>query len=345
MKSSYISTLSWTMSSMGSITKIQNEITKKNTEIATGRYADIGLQLGVTTSLSVNMRREYSQLQGLIDSNSLTQAVMTRTQTGLTNILDTASSYQQTLLSSQASAETVTQMQMEGQAGLSNLVAALGSTDGTRYVFGGINSGEAPMNDYASGPQAAVEAAFVAKFGFASTDAQAANITASDMQDFLNNDFATLFNDTNWKSTWSNASDQALTKQVSQTESVTASVSANDPAIRKLAMAYTMMGYLGTTNLNTATLQVVMDQSRATLSEGMTGVTNAAAAIGVSQNRTTNATTQLQTTMDVVKTRISSLESVDPAEAKTELDTLTNQLSMSYSTTTKLLSLTIMNYV
>ncbi|GGF47902.1 flagellin [Azorhizobium oxalatiphilum] len=337
---------------MTSIKKLQNEITDKSTEISTGRYADLGLTLGVRTSLSIDLRKEYSQLNGQLDSNVLTQALMTRTQTGLTAVLDSASTYQTTLLSSQASATTVTQMAMEGQASLSNLIAAMNTTDGTRAVFGGINSGENAMKDFEDGAQAALEQSFEDYFGFPMTDTeQMGEISGAQMDAFLKDSatgFASLFTDANWSGTtglWSNASDQVITKQITSTESVTASVSANNTAIRQLAMAYTMMGYLNITSLNDEALQTVMDTARASLSSGMTGVTNAASAIGVSQNRTTNATDNLEKTLDVVSSRITSLESVDPATAKTELDTLTNQLEMSYSVTTKLLSLTIMDYV
>ncbi len=128
MQSSYISTMSWTLSAMKSITSLQTQIEKKNTELATGRYADIGLELGVKTSLSVDLRHEYNQVQGLLDSNSH-GFDHDRSQTGLTNILNNASTYQKTLLSSQASAETVTQMQLEGQQGLASLLSSLNTTD------------------------------------------------------------------------------------------------------------------------------------------------------------------------------------------------------------------------
>ncbi|MGU3496913.1 flagellar hook-associated family protein [Xanthobacteraceae bacterium A53D] len=340
MKSSFISTMSWTTSAMGSVNKLQSDISKKGVELSTGRHADIGLTLGVRTSLSVDLRREHSQLQGMLDSNVLIQATMTRTQTALSAVLTSASSYQETLLASQASKQTSAQMQMEGKAGLDALVAAMNTSDGARYVFGGINSGETPMENFGAGVNAAFQTYLTTVVGKTPE-----TISAAEMQTFLTGLAAQFDDDTYWTDNWSNASGDPMSKQISLTERVDISTSANDPAIRKLAMAYTMMGYLDVTSMNDAALQVVMDTSRAALSEGMTGVTAQAAAIGVSQNRTTKATENLNITMDVVKQRITSLEEVDPAEAKTMLDTLTNQLQMSYATTTKIMSLSIMNYV
>ena len=48
---------------------------------------------------------------------------------------------------------------------------------------------------------------------------------------------------------------------------------------------------------------------------------------------------------DLVDRRINVLEGVDPAEAKTRLDTLTTQLQMSYATTAKVMQLSILNYI
>lgn len=348
MQSSYISTLSWTSSSLNAIPRIQTEIAKANTEVATGRLADVGLTLGVRTSHSVDLRTERNSLQGLVDGNSLIDGMTTRTQTALSAMTTTSNSFLENLLSGQATAGTAPQLETEARAALSSFSAALNSTDGTRYVFGGVNSSETPIKDYDTTAAAAVNAAFAAKFGLSTTDPQndpkVADITADQMQDFLDNEFADIFADPNWGTNFSNASDEAITKQISPTERATVSVSANDQAMRKLTMAFTMVGYLGVQNMNSNALQAVMDTARTAVTEGVTGLTAAAASIGVTQTRVKAATTQMQGTLDVVNSRISTLEGVDTAEAKTRLDALTNQLSMSYSTTSTLMKLSILNY-
>ncbi len=45
---------------------------------------------------------------------------------------------------------------------------------------------------------------------------------------------------------------------------------------------------------------------------------------------------------DNTETKLSTLESVDPAETKAKIDTLTTQIEMSYSMTSQLLNLSIM---
>lgn len=348
MQSSYISTLSWTTSSLNAIPRIQGEIAKANTELATGRMADTGLTLGVRTSHSVDLRTEKNSLQGLVEGNALIDAMTIRSQTALSAMTTTSNDFLKNLLSGQATAGTAPQLETEARAALSSFTSALNSTDGTRYVFGGVNSSVLPVKDYSVSASAVVNAAYAAKFGLNPADPQGdpkvKDITAAQMQDFLDHEFADIFEDPSWGTNFSNASDEAITKQISPTERATVSVSANEQAMRKLSMAFTMVGYLGVQNMNSNALQAVMDTARTAVTEGVTGLTAAAAAIGVTQTRVKAATTQMQGTLDVVTSRISTLEGVDTAEAKTRLDALTNQLNMSYSTTSTLMKLSILNY-
>ena len=74
------------------------------------------------------------------------------------------------------------------------------------------------MGDYAdpaSPAKLAVAAAFQARFGFAQGDPAASSISAADMQDFLDNDFAALFDDPAWSTNWSTASDEPLSTRIS----------------------------------------------------------------------------------------------------------------------------------
>ncbi len=102
-----------------------------------------------------------------------------------------------------------TQLQTIGQTALQELTSSANATSSGGYVFGGINSGTAPLADYfstGSTASSAVETAFETTFGCSPTDAAAANITASQMQSFLSGPFADLFSGSDWTSDWSSAS-------------------------------------------------------------------------------------------------------------------------------------------
>ena len=94
-------------------------------------------------------------------------------------------------------------LQNAGTNALQSLIADANTTSNGQYVFGGDNSGVAPMADYfsstTSAAKSAIDAAFQSTFGFAPTSASASTISASDMQSFLSRTFANLFS-ANWSS-------------------------------------------------------------------------------------------------------------------------------------------------
>jgi flagellar hook-associated protein 3 FlgL len=211
-------------------------------------------------------------------------------------------------------------------------------------LFGGINTSVPPIAAYDSGPGAAVDAAFLARFGITQDDPAASSISASDMADFLDNEFADLFADPAWGSVWSSASDQPLTARVSATETIVTSVSANEPAMRKLAEFYTMVASLGVDSLGEQARQVLLNKAVALGGEAISELINVQADVGLNQVRLKDAEERLSLQQDIIKRRLGELEGVDPAEAKVNFDMLSTEVEMSYSLTARLLRMSLLNY-
>ena len=151
-------------------------------------------------------------------------------------------------MAARSSASGGTIIAQPASANLQSLIATLNVTMDGQYLFGGINTGTAPMQDYAPGSPSkmAVDAAFLATFGFAQNSPTASSITAAAMQTFLDTTLAAQFANPAWGTNWSTATDQVMRSRISTTQTIDTSVSANEPAFRKLAMAYTMLSDLGT---------------------------------------------------------------------------------------------------
>src|SRR5690606_9784536 len=132
--------------------------------------------------------------------------------------------------------------------GLRALIAGMNETLGGQHLFGGINADRPPIADYfavpASAGKQALDGAFLASFGTTQAGPGAAAITAAEMRTFLDSPFAAMFQDPQW-SDWSAASSRTLQSRISATAIVETSVSANEPGVRKLAMAYAMIADLG----------------------------------------------------------------------------------------------------
>lgn len=341
MRTSFISTLSLANPMRNNLSRMQTDASRLSGEIASGRLADGGLSLGSGVARGVALRASDSTLSALIDGNGQIKARLAQSRAAIDTLRTGADDLLKTMLSSSGSGNVLA---TAGGAALDGLIAGLNAGDGRRYLFGGINSGAAPIADYDAGPGAAVDAAFLAKFGIDQSDPGVGQITGAEMADFLDNEFSALFDDASWSATWSSATDETQRNRISTTRTIDTSVSANEDGFRKLAMAYTMVAKLGTASLGEGARQAIIDKATSLIGAATTDLVDAEARLGTAENAIDDATKYLQAQRDIVATHLDKLEGVDPVEAKTKLDTLTTQIEMTYSLTNRLLQLSILNY-
>jgi flagellar hook-associated protein 3 FlgL len=323
------------------IQRMQAELAQLNQEIATGRMADVGLELGAGTAQAARLHIDVAAFDAAIHSNELTSTRLDQTVSALDALTQSASSFlEQMIVGRTANAP----LAARASSALSVFLDQANASDGNVYLFGGINSAVPPIADYTAAAKAAVDAAFLAKFGVAQSDPTIDQIDAVDMADFIDNEFADLFADPDWGTTWSSASDQLIRSRISTAQTVETSVSANEPAMRKLAMVYTMVSELGIDGLAEDARAALLDKAIGMLSDAFSGLTVLEMDIGVKQNRVNDATERLRVQQSIIEQRVAVLEGRDPLEAKVKLDTLTTQIEMSYSLTARLLRLSLLNY-
>lgn len=343
MRTTYISTASLLNTPRTGIQRMQRDLLRLNKEVISGRMADVGLNLGAETGRSVGLHVDTRSLAAFVASNATVTTRLQQSQTALDKLNTGASDFLGKIIQARGSdGKTIATL---AQSAFSGFIADANASDGQSYLFGGINSANPPLNDADAGPGAAIDAAFFTRFGFAQDDPLAAGISATDLTDFLDNEFAALFDDPAWGTDWSGASDQAISNRISPTESATTSVSANEPAMRKLAMVYSMVATLGVDSLGAEARAALLDKAASVAGEATSGLTALQANLGTTQNRIKDATERLNVQQTILQQRLGTLEGVDPAEAKIRIDTLTTQIEMSYSLTAKLLQLSLMNYV
>lgn len=349
MQTTFISSLSLWNSPRSAVAKLQSELAKANEEIATGRHADVGLELGYRTGDGITLRQERSEIDALIDSNGTVSLRLNTTKNSLEYVRSSAETFLDSLLSVpplERGAETVRDT---AKTQLAKFVSELNRSAGGQFVFGGTNTKEKPVNDYFDTPpspaKVALDAAFFAEFGVTQNDPAAFAITAVQMDAFLNGAFATLFNDANWTANWSSASSQNIESRISLTEKVETSTNANETAMRELAMAYTMLSDLGNVGLRKETQDIIVDKAMQILGSATYGITKIQAGLGIVEKQVTEANARMATQKNVFDLRVAELEEVDPAEAKSRVDAYTTQIQMSYSLTSQLRQLNLLNYL
>jgi flagellar hook-associated protein 3 FlgL len=346
---SFISTAALSSETKASIARIQKRLVDAQTELATGRHADVGVTLGAQTGVSVSLRQDIAQITSIKNTNSIVLTRMQGSQAALNTLATTSQTFLNALTPTQSTGAISDTIVQQAQAAMQSLQDQLNSSLDGQYLFAGINSDVKPLDDFFSDPPSAsaqaVNNAFVAKFGMSPDDPNVSSISAADMQDFLDNEFADLFSDANWAADWSGASDQAVNSRISRTETANTSVTANDTTFRQLSQAYTMIAGLGFQNLNSATQQVLLQKSTQLVSNGIAGLTKVQSFLGVTQQRVSDSNDQIDTQIDFLNKSIDGLESVDSAEVTTQISDLSTALEAAYAVTNRLNNLSIMDFL
>ncbi|EIM24913.1 flagellar hook-associated family protein [Microvirga lotononidis] len=352
MRTTFVSTMSLWNSSKSTLDKLQSGLTKANTELTTGRYADIGLALGHKVGESLSLRQQRAEIDTLADSNSSVIQRLKTTTAALDSIRENATKFRDALAGLPMNPPVDT---IKSQAGayLSGLAGDLNTSIDGRFVFGGINTTTAPANGYANGVPASlkdlVAGAFTAPagaggFGFPQNDPLVSGISPADMEAFLDGPFKQIFEGPDWTA-FSNASDQNIQSLISPTEKVETSTNANTAPLRQIAMAYTMIYDLGIESLSPATRNVVIAKATQILSTAVSGIIDVQASVGTAHAKAESANERMELQKSIFEERIGKLEAVDPAEAKVRVDQLMTQIQTSYSLTAQLKQLSLINYL
>jgi flagellar hook-associated protein 3 FlgL len=348
MKTTFTSTSAMAQATRLTMLKLQSLLTDAQKEVTTGRLADVGAALGGSTGQSVSLRQEQTRLQAMTDSNGSVATRLEATQSALQAIGQDAQSFLNQLAAA-PNGNIQSVLQGEAKSSLSALIGTLNTQINGAYLFAGINADVKPIAEYDQTPPAAnqqgVADAFSAAFGFSQSDPQVANISATDMQTFLDTSFADMFTDSGWKSTWSSASDQNVRSRISNSELIDTSANANAEPMRKLASAYTMLADLGTANLSSDAFQTVVKKASTLIAEATQGLTDVQADLGSAQQRVTAANSGMTVQSDLITNHLNGLEGVDPYEASNRLTSLMTQMETAYSMTARLQKVSLLNYL
>lgn len=344
MHTNYVSTSALRNATRSQITRLQAELTDRTVEIATQRHADVGLALGSDTGRTVGTRMDLSLIETLIVSNGSATARLEQTQTALADLEIIASEMLASMTALPTGNAAATTLTIQAESSLDRFADRLNASDGGSYLFGGQRTQLRPLVRFDDGPRAAIEAAFMAKFGFAVSDPAAANITAADMRDFINNEFAAEFDLSAWTTNWSSASSDDVISRISPSERLVTGTNANEEAVRLVGQVFAMVAGLGFETLSQNARDVILEEARVIAGEAISAVVALKGKLGFAENAITNADERMSLSRDILRTKIASLEGADPVEAKVRIDLLTTQIEMSYALTNQLSRLSILNY-
>lgn len=345
MKVNFVSTDAIRNALRYSLTKMQTELVAGQKEVQTGRVADLGLSIGVRTGKAVTLSRDIVRMETIVGTNSLVASRLTATQNALGQISEGSSTFLSALAAAASGDADQATTRQAAVSMLQSLTGIVNSSFNGEHVFAGVNTDVVPLADYfdagTPGPKDAIDAAFLAEFGFAADDPAADAITADQMTAFLDGALQDEFFGPGWETNWSSASDQGITTRIALNETAETSVSANVEGIRKLTMAAAMVANLFSGDLNDRALVAIADKAVKLVGEALGDIAQTQARVGFTEQRITNATERVEMQIDIFKTFLNELEGVDPYEASTRVNALISQIETSYALTARIQQLSL----
>lgn len=343
-----VSTASITNATREARVDLQSKLAEAQKEATTGRFADVGETLGYLTERAVSLRQDVDRFATFKDTNTIASGRLAISQTVLEDIGSSAQEFLNTLIAARAAPSSAGVAVADARVKLVSFTSALNTAHNGAFLFAGINTDVKPVADYfesGSAAKAAVDSAFVSAFGVAQSAPGVETITAAEFTNFLNGDFADLFSESAFSTTFSSASDQNISTRISTTERVETSTNANEDAFRKLASVYTLVADLGIDKLNDETYRAVLDEAIQIVGQAIGDVTTVRAALGTSEERIANANTRLDLQVTLLNEQITNIEGVDPFEATANVNALLTQVETAYALTARLQNLSLVNYL
>src|SRR5262249_46005594 len=148
MKTSFISTEVLSNTLRSTVMQGQISLSKATTEATTGRHADIGESLAALTGRDFSLRSDLERVSNLIDTNEIVAGRLSATQEAMTSSIGEAQSFMQQLLAARDTNGGAAVVTPNAQSNMASLVDTLNTTLNGQYLFGGINTGVAPMTAY-----------------------------------------------------------------------------------------------------------------------------------------------------------------------------------------------------
>lgn len=340
-----VSSLLMSNMSRSSMGTSQQRLNVAQAELGTGRHYDMGLALGGGIGNDLRLRLQLTDIMQTSQRIDLAGQRAEVTQSALTSISGLASDFLSTLVGARGAADGLLLASQAAKSSLNAFADLMNTSFAGQYVFGGTNSSERPVQINGGGLGQPVATAFEGHFGFPPGDAAASSITASEMSDFLEGSFNSLFTPETWSTTWTNGASANVVDRLGPGLFVDASTNANAAFAPKLAQAFSMLTDLGQQNLSDGAFEATVDRAMTLLAEAQLDLGADQSRIGIAQQRLTMTNEALDKRKTSVTQAISAYESVDPYEAATRVNLLMNQLETSYAITGRISRLSLLSYI
>lgn len=348
MKTSFVSNLAVQNAMRMTIQQGQLEVIKLQQEVTTGKHADSGVELGSATSRAVSLKNELERLENLKDTNAIVTQRLSASQMSLETMRKAAEQINTTLIATlgndDATRLSIAKTDITGA--LDSFVASANVQFNGEFLMSGINTDIKPLAEYtATSPAKASFDTALSTFMTANGIGSMQDFTSAQMTDFIENTLEPMYTGAQWDADWSDASDQNIMSRISASEVVPSTANVNTDGVRKFALAAIMTVELLGADVPSDVRTTINSAAQNYVQQSITGLIETSSVLGISEARVTKANTSLESQLKLVKTHITDIEGIDTYEASTRMNTLLTQIETSYTLTSRLQQLSLINFL
>lgn len=346
MKASFVSSFSITNALRSSTARLQQSLPSLQQEMVTGRHADSGLSLGSQTASLSTLTNDIANLDRLYDTNNRIMTRMSMAQSGMEQLNSLAQDIVSTIgvtLGDDSQKEVV---KSATESALLEFTSVLNRQADGVYLFAGDNAQTKPIADYAGSPlQASFDTAFQTYFGFAKDSPATAGITDAQVNDFITTVAEPLLMGAGWTTNVSSASDNVQNARIEDGITIGVSVSANEEAFQQIAISAIIASEFYQTEAAGDALFAAGKYAVEAASTAISGLTKIQGQLGLTQERVSRVNDGLNVQKNLFETFVVELDGVDAYDAAIEVNTLITQIEVSYSVTSRIQNLSLMQYL
>lgn len=332
---------------------LQKELGDRQRELSTGRKSDMSLQIGSLLRQSINMRAITGSLNTYLSNNQVYLLRLENTQSILSDISLNANEFKSSLLQTLNGDSNINLIVNKSRNFLNQLIQSLNISINNKFVFGGDNLDTTPVKAYfkeiPSQAKSYVDTIFLSDppngFGFSQASSLVSNISPDQLNNFINGPISDLFSEEGWSINWSTATKEPSKNQISSNHHIELSVTSNDPALRKIAMAYVMMNDLGAEKMNVVSYKTLAERAAAILDDGIRLITATQARVGYAQQSVGRENQLMRSQTEILNIRIGGLENADQNEVATHISNLLALIETNYSLTARISKLSLSRYL
>ncbi len=331
--------------------RLAAEISDVSKEVTTGIKANPYDDLGHRSADAIAIRMQITRNDGFLTSNALLDRRFLAVETSLGAMRDVGQSVlEQAFSSDSAGGLSTTYLQQAARTALDQVLERAAVSDSSGFLMSGTRSDTNPLQTWdVQNPNSGVSPANAVANVIGGVPT-----TLADVQTAIDG-LKAAFSDTaadpanNFENTFYNGAptgNPPLTSRTSETQTLTQTAQANDPAMRDLMRGLAMLSAFNPSDIpDEAARDAWLTEARSAIGAGLEGLTDLETQTGLKRGQLADTISAQESRALFLNGEVMNLEGVDQYDAATRLTQLQNQLESSYAVTARLSRLSFLNYL